>query len=350
MRTRLRFAYVCSHVLAVVVACGGSTNSKQPDSSPGTDGGGGGDAGLTADEACTQSAAMRCSKLQTCSNPDLQKRFGDLSTCQSREKLLCIDALAAPGTANNPAAVAGCTAAVAGESCDDFLADKNPPTACQAQMGSAGDGASCQFDAQCGTAFCAQAAHEVCGTCEPQPSVGTSCAVTGCGQDLICVAATQLCQEPVAAGSACSKTAPCDDDLTCVGSGVGSGGTGMCVQDVGTAGGSCDHTHKAAAGCDLDAGLFCDTLTDQCVAQPIVGPGNPCGLINGVQTICLSASTCQPAGSGSGSGSICIASADDGSACDPSVGLDCLTPASCVATGSGSTAGTCVLAGSGTCD
>nr|HEX4315206.1 hypothetical protein [Kofleriaceae bacterium] len=349
MRNRLVYA------ITLVVACGGSSSSTVDSGSGGHDGAAG-DGAISIDDACTQSATQRCTKLETCSNPDLEKRFGDLATCEAREKLTCVDALGAPDNANTAAAVAGCTAAITGESCADFLADKDPPAACQTLAGSAAAGASCQFAAQCATAFCATSVDDVCGTCAAQPAVGTSCADQGCGQDLICVATTQLCQEPGESGGGCSRDLPCDDDLTCVGSDLGSGGSGTCTPDVETAGSACDRTHKTGAACDPDAGLVCDGLTNQCVAQPIVGAGAACGVIDGVDTLCEAAATCQPvdAGSGSGSGSgsagsICVANADDGGACDPALGVACLTPAKCVPTGSGSSAGTCVLAGSATC-
>jgi hypothetical protein len=90
--------------------------------------------------------------------------------------------------------------------------------------------------------------------------------------------------------------------------------------------------------------LFCDTLTDQCVALTFAAVGSACGTLNGIDVPCASAATC-----GSGSGAICIATAGDGSDCDPDQGVNCFTPARCVPAGSGSSAGTCVLPGTTTC-
>jgi hypothetical protein len=329
------------YVLTIAFACGGSNHSKTdaPTSDTPT-----ADAPLTANEACSQSATMHCTQLQTCSPFDLEKKFGDLTTCEARISLQCTDALAAPGTANTPDNVVACATATSSESCTAFLSDKTIPTACITKTGSADTASSCQFAAQCSSAFCDFATDEVCGECAAQPVVGTSCASQTCGQNLICVTATETCQVPVEAGSACTKDLPCDNALTCVGSGSGSAGSGTCVADIGSAGATCDHTHKTLPGCDADLGLFCDILTDQCVALTFADIGSACGTLNGIDVPCGSAATC-----GSGSGAICIATADDGGDCDPDQNINCFTPARCVPAGSGSSAGTCVLPGTTTC-
>jgi len=298
MGTRLLYL---TTVATLGFACGGSSHNK-------TDAAGGSDSGtvdgLTANAACTESATMHCTQLQTCSPTDLERRFGDLTTCEARIQLQCTDALNAPGTANTPENVVACATATTAESCTDFLSDKTIPEVCTTKMGSDGDGSGCQFAAQCSSAFCAFATDEVCGTCAAQPATGVSCVSQSCGQNLICVATTQTCQTPGQAGSGCSRDLPCDNALTCVGSGVGSGGSGTCVADIGSAGAACDHTHKTLPGCDTDLDLFCDTLTDLCVTQPIAAAGSACGTLNGIDVLCGSAATCQPlAGSGSGSGS-----------------------------------------------
>src|SRR5580700_579535 len=175
------------YVLTVAFACGGSSHNKTdaPTGDTSTD------APLTANEACSQSATMHCTQLQTCSPFDLEKKFGDLTTCEARISLQCTDALAAPGTANTPDNVVACATATSSESCTAFLSDKTIPTACITKTGSADTASSRQFAAQCSSAFCDFATDEVCGECAAQPVVGTSCASQTCGQNLICVTATE---------------------------------------------------------------------------------------------------------------------------------------------------------------
>src|SRR5437763_4188562 len=90
---------------------------------------------LTADQACTQLAQVRCSQLQTCSAADLARRWPDLATCEARDKLACTDSLAAKATAASPSSAEKCGAALAAQSCDAFLAAVPPPADCLPQLG-----------------------------------------------------------------------------------------------------------------------------------------------------------------------------------------------------------------------
>ncbi len=332
MTPRLSLAYA----LACLAACG-SSNNASPDAPPA-------DAAVTADMACATSAMQRCLKLQSCSASDLARRFGDLATCVARDKLTCVEALAAPMTGNNPTAILACSAAIGAESCTDFFS-KVPPTACTTQHGP--QTGSCSFAAQCTSGFCGLATGALCGTCAPQPQAGDSCASIGCGQDLNCIATTMLCQAPVASGGACSRDLPCADGFTCVGSTVTPPANGTCMAEIATAGGTCDPRHKTGADCSIDGGLTCNTTTNMCVTQPLVTAGMTCGLANGVITRCEAAATCVvPTGMTTGA---CVAPAADGAACDSAAGPTCFAPARCVPTATGGTAGTCQLPGSMTC-
>ena len=67
---------------------------------------------LSRDQACTDLATARCGQLSTCSPADLTKRWPDASTCEAREKLACMDALAAPQTAATPTSDKACADAL----------------------------------------------------------------------------------------------------------------------------------------------------------------------------------------------------------------------------------------------
>ena len=319
----MRFPYSIAAVC--LAACGASTDS------PTTDGA----TELTVAVACGQLSAARCTKLQSCSPDDLERRFGDLATCETREALACTGGLAAAMTAATPTSAASCGAAISAESCPDFFS-KAPPTACTTAMGAGTS--TCEFAAQCASGYCALSSDSLCGTCLAQPVAGDPCDAQGCGQNLVCVSSTLQCQAPVAAGGACSKDLPCEDGFTCVG--ATSTESGACTADISTSGAACDPKHKTGADCSADAGLTCNTMTLVCGAMPIAAAGAACGLIANVVTRCSGGASCTiPTGMTAGT---CVAPAADGAACDLDVGPGCLTPAKCVG-------GTCQLPGSATC-
>ena len=86
------------------------------------------------DMACGDNAHARCTRIQACSPAILADTYVDEGTCETRLKLNCINALAAPGTGNTPAASEACAVAYATEACDDYLDDR-PPAACVQQLG-----------------------------------------------------------------------------------------------------------------------------------------------------------------------------------------------------------------------
>jgi hypothetical protein len=166
----------------------------------------------------------------------------------------------------------------------------------------------------------------------------------GCGQTLVCVAATGTCQLPRANTQACDKTQPCANGLTCVGATATASGT--CQAQVETADSACDPTHKTLPDCNDDDGLTCDTVTLKCVQQPIASATQTCGVTSGVRTACSAGSSCViPTGTTTGT---CVAPAADNAACDTATGPNCFFPAKCI-TGTGVTSGTCELPGSMTC-
>src|SRR5690348_7525579 len=90
---------------------------------------------LTADQACTHLAQDTCSKLTTCSAADLQRRWPDLATCETRQKLACMDAVNAPKTAQTPAREDACGAALSSEMCSSYLSGVMPPSECTVPLG-----------------------------------------------------------------------------------------------------------------------------------------------------------------------------------------------------------------------
>jgi hypothetical protein len=293
---------------------------------------------LSRDQACTDLATARCGALMTCSSADLQRRWPDADTCEAREKLACMDSLAAPETAATPTTMKDCADALAEEACPAFLSGDMPPTACLPQHGPRAAGAPCAFAAECASGFCSVADDALCGTCAAAPAPGASCATSGCGPTITCVKSTMLCQIPGAATAACSKDLPCEAGLACVGATTTAMGT--CQAEVTTQDAACDPKRMTGPDCSAAAGLTCDTQTMTCVQQPLAAANQPCGLIGTTRTACSGGATCViPQGEQMG---LCVAPAADGGACNTDSGPDCETPAKCVS-------GTCQLPGSMSC-
>jgi|HubBroStandDraft_5_1064220.scaffolds.fasta_scaffold121427_1 hypothetical protein len=290
---------------------------------------------LMSSDACTMLATAHCTQLMTCSPADLNKQFGTIAVCITRQALTCSGELAATDTGASASGVIACADALTAEACPAFLG-RGSPMACV--FAGPNDG-TCAFAAQCGTSFCSIGANALCGVCQNDPAPGAACTANGCGPNLGCDSNNNLCEAFAEANQACNPTTPCDHGLACVGDTKTQNGS--CQPQIATLGGACDETRKTRATCSDDAGLTCNTNTNQCVAQPLVAAGQPCGAINGVDTECTAGATCNAA-----TGK-CVAPAADGAACDTSKGPGCLDPARCIPTTG--TAGTCKLPGSQAC-
>ncbi len=298
----------------------------------------------SAQTACTKSADETCDQLMTCSSADFQRRWPDLTTCEQRQTLACTEALAAPKNANNPDKVEACSNARQAQTCEAYLSGVMPPQACLTPDGPLAIGAACSFAGQCSTGFCAIPPTSVCGTCAAEPNPGDSCAMQSCGQTMVCVASTMQCQVPLGQGGSCNKSMPCGVGLACVGSTATANGT--CMPQGSTVGATCDVRNMTAPTCSPTAGLTCDTSTNTCQVEQLVGTGQQCGVVGTVVVGCSAGGFCQrPTGSATGT---CVAPATDGGACDTANGPDCIPPARCITSGTG-TAGTCQLPGSMSC-
>jgi hypothetical protein len=292
---------------------------------------------VSADQACADSAAANCAKLDQCVFNGTTIRYGGASTCQARQKEACLERLGAAGTGNTPNAVELCVSQVPSASCSDFDSGSIPE--CQAKVGSRSDGAPCTFGGQCASANCAIVTGTTCGSCTAPNQAGDSCATTSCSQGLFCVTATHQCQPRGIAGSSCDADHPCGAGLSCVTpSGMASG---SCEAAGTSAGVLCDSKRQAAPGCDPNAALYCDPSTKTCLAVSFATAGEPCGSVNQVIVACTNASTCFGA-QGQTLGT-CIADAVDGASCDTQAGPACLPPANCVTGGSNVTSGMCRL-------
>jgi hypothetical protein len=291
---------------------------------------------LSADQACADSSAATCTKLDQCVLNATTVRYAGGSTCQARQKEACLARLRAPSTGNNPNAVEGCASSLPAAPCSEF--DLGDIPECEAKIGALADGAPCTFSGQCQSANCAILNGTNCGTCAPVNVAGDSCATTSCSTGFTCVATTQQCQPRGALGNTCDTGHPCSAGLSCFTPAGTSPGT--CKTAGSIVGAQCDPKHETDPGCDPNAGLYCDSTSKTCRAITYVTSG-ACGFVNGATVACTLASTCFGA-QGQTPGT-CKPNASDLMPCDTQAGPSCIPPARCVTGGPSATVGVCQL-------
>jgi hypothetical protein len=330
----------------LATACGGSTLIDTGD-------GGGGDDGAPM-TPCGRYAQAYCDKKQSCSNGSLITRdYGGMGICVTRQVLACNQSLGAPHTGHTLSLVEQCTSQMTSFSCAEFQ-DNNLPETCN-PIGPGKNGASCTFDAQCATGYCANDRYSTCGTCADAPVAGVSCARSNCAHNQACIwnnVVTNVCEPYVRTGSACGAYSNplCETDLTCAGASSVTGVGGTCEPALQTLGALCG-SKDMGLGCDTTRGLWCTAVPDQqasCSGLMYAGDGMPCGYVSsGVVAVCA-AGTCYSSGgpyftyTGTTQTGTCKAFAADGATCDTSAGPGCMSPARCVAA-RGSTSGVCTV-------
>ncbi|HXQ22796.1 MAG TPA: hypothetical protein VN812_14050 [Candidatus Acidoferrales bacterium] len=291
---------------------------------------------VSADQACADFATANCTKLDQCVLNGSTARYGGASTCVARQTQACLTRLGATGIGNTPAAVESCVKAVPAAPCSEF--DLGTIPECEAKVGTFSDNAACAFSGQCQSANCAIVNGTNCGTCAPANQPGNPCDMTSCSTGLVCVGATPQCQPRGALGGSCDADLACSAGLSCV---IPAGmAAGTCQTAAATLGAACA-PKPTGAGCDPNAGLYCDSTTHTCLAATSVTAGAQCGFVNPGVAACTDASTCFGA-QGQTPGT-CKANAADGMPCDTQAGPSCIPPARCVTGGPTVTTGTCEL-------
>jgi hypothetical protein len=305
-------------------------------------------AGVSPVKACTDLAQAVCMKRASCTNgAGILRANGDMTTCVSREELMCSTALAAPDTGNNPDMVEKCVAAYATYSCTDFL-NGNPPAPC-APAGARPVNAACTFNGQCASAFCGRSKNSNCGVCAAAPAPGDACGSSNCGHNQTCTAVSMVCAVFGGAGAMCGNDAPCGAGLNCEGANASTATMGTCQAAATTPGTACG---AGTAGCDPTVGLFCGGVAGSktCKMTAFVGDGAPCGLMSDGTRAGCQAGDCYATGRLAGVAEVgtCKAFAADGAACDAMLGPTCMSPARCEPTGDGG-AGVCTVPDATTC-
>jgi hypothetical protein len=292
--------------LCLVVACSGKSGSNSP----------GGGSGI--DEACQRDADSYCDKLAACSPFSLQWTYGDAARCKERDKLWCKPFLSLPDIASTPASFNACSDAVEAQTCDDFNAAVSLAI-CKGNPGPRADGQVCTSGAQCQSQHCKIPAMASCGVCAEKVPIGSMCDTTSdCVSGSRC--RQQKCIPEATEGSACGAgVAVCVYPNTCLNS--------VCTKPLRT-GAACDPMLDA---CDFATfGDVCDPLTITCKQLVTLAmPGQPCGLVNGVQTQCVASGSCVYSTTDPNVGT-CQAAIADGAPCDPTGNTFCEWPAECL--------------------
>ncbi len=347
-------------LLVALAACGGGNAATEGTGAAGSGGATGtGGGGLTAAEACADSAKASCAKRDMCSSsmhPPPRCTAALAQWCEMRTAAVCVNNLAAKGTASTPAHTEQCSEDYATEACTSF--EEGLALCGPALAGSLANGIACGNNAQCSSTFCAVGSTEVCGTCQPLPTTGSVCQVgADCGPGLACAivvgAAAGVCTGYVPSGGAClTGTTVCEAGASCVGDVPATMTMGTCMLQGSKIGDACDGSRKTLAVCSDLLGLACipptkGTTVGTCQNVTYVTAGMPCGPVGSAPITgvgeCTAGALCVKA-MGSATGT-CVAAAADGAACDSDVtkGPPCLSPARCVPSSAMSTAGTCKL-------
>jgi hypothetical protein len=286
-------------------------------------------------QACMDFVSAVCASVQRCAPALVMLAYGDVATCEQRVSLSCATQ-ALNGSQVTSQYYEACAGAYPNISCDDYFAGK-PPAACIAPAGTLAAGSACGSDVQCSTSYCAKMAGASCGTCAPPLQAGEACVTSsGCGAGSICFKG--LCAKIGVLGDSCDANTPCAYNLSCVTAQGAASGTCTRTSELGEV---CDPMLQTAPGCDAANGVYCASLTHQCVAVGFAQPGAICGTSGSIITLCQAGGRCAY-GDGGTTGT-CVAPAADGAQCAVSPAVPgCLAPAAC-------TNGLCVIADPSQC-
>ena len=272
-------------------------------------------------QACAETTAAICKRLNDCAPALVKLAYGDVTACAARLGIHCTNRFDLPGTSASPLRAHLCAAALAGSSCDDLTAGKLPGD-CTPLPGTLIAGTACADDAQCASAACVKPVGSGCGVCGVAPKAGESCAKLSCTTGLACGSANAICAPYARLNEACDANHPCLPTLAC----KGANKVGTCITPL-AIGAQCDPAAVEYAGCNLARSEYCAPGARTCQALPFAGPGGQCGLANGSFTVCSASGHCDAIAvflPGR-----CIGAAPDGAACDGAKGPDCTPPAVC---------------------
>jgi len=317
MPNRLFSAFSALAVIGVIAACSSKEEEPKTDANATDPADSGADAGPSAKEGCETLAIARCDRMDRCSPHMLQATYGDIPTCQAREKLSC-DGYAFAGVAFTGKELNTCAVELNQVACNDFLRGTMPASC--TKPGTLERYAPCGSDIQCKSGACGTHG-KACGTCTLVARAGDDCKELNCGASAACLSGS--CVKLGKVGASCdSARLPCLTGLAC--------SLGKCVEPIRNEEDACE---PESSNCDVTAGLYCDREVKQCRPVTLAAIGEDCGFLNRVYVTCKSGALC--------SGGQCVAPASEGASCASD--LQCAAPARCLG-------GKCGIVGSVACE
>jgi hypothetical protein len=288
--------------------------------------------------ACAARASAHCDRLARCTaSAILRLTYGDRPSCVDAQGATCLAERASPGSRMTARDLSACAAAIAAQSCDDYLTAQ-PLPACDF-AGSKDDGVPCRFGAQCTSGSCAVAVDRACGNCTPRPRAGDSCFATSCGPGLSC---NGLTCTAFTIGAPCDHLSQrCAQGLSCVGgSTLAPDQVGACTPDLSVEGAACDPVGATIPACDLRLGLYCSPAKKRCARYGFASTGGRCNELDDDIVLCDRSAICTDGVEGQMVVSTCSPTGRPGESCSPDT-IACEAPAECVTTTGGSLSGTC---------
>ncbi len=289
-------------------AAGSSASGGMPAASGAAGSGAGGSSPVTA--ACTAYANARCTHYRDCLGVSFGLAYASLADCVAVTSQYCPLEVGAPGTSRSVAQLTACAEATVPQTCAEWLSAA--PAAC-VLPGTQVEGASCEYNSQCASTYCAQTGGAWCGKCQARSTLGQECAigVSSCAFGLVCAA--HVCATPKAEEQACASSAECRADLRC--------SAGLCGKPQ-AVGAVCDSNNPS---CALDSVCLVTGSSATCVKPSFVSVGATCD--STTPKFCNGPSHClDSSGMGSNDGT-CTANAAPGASCAV---LGCLAPARCL--------------------
>jgi hypothetical protein len=274
---------------------------------------------LTADEACDEYATAYARNLQMCSNGLYFVQYsatGGKSWYMDALKQKCLREVTAPGAGTTAQWWKTCAAAVTQSTCDDWI-DGRKPEDCVTPSGQNAVGDPCVFSSQCRSHNCSIVGATLCGTCVADKEVieaGQACrSGDTCEGGYYC---DKVCTAYVGGAGVCDANRLCGGNYTC----VGTAGAQRCQAKRIRAGETCG---EGLPECSGYAWLGCNPDTSKCELWGARTAGQTCG---GQFDYCSSGGLCVD----TTSPFLCMAPADDGSACDEVTGPKCKLFSHCI--------------------
>jgi hypothetical protein len=176
-------------------------------------------------------------------------------------------------------------------------------------VGTLPNGSACADDGECTSTVCTKLSDADCGTCQDPAALDATCGtdLPECGAGLYCDDTAGQCRAKVGVGAQCEQSDACDAPYSCVG--------GVCGFPLGEG----EDCTAIPAGCNLMAGLYCNSTTHLCTPYGFAGAGENCGVVSTspvTVVMCLGNLKCTATGTQLGT---CAARKAENEACTASV-------------------------------